>query len=412
MRAVFVIALFGWVLLAGRAAWESAWRGRRRLELTALGLLSSTAAALAALAAASPRLFERAMQEDGWAEWGTVFAFGLACGLFLLRARAGRGLLERLGLVALAAFCLFVAGEEISWGQRLLGFQPPEVFLEHNFQQELNVHNLLTKKKLLGLKLDSRFLIALIAVLYAGVLPWLTSKEEGPLALLRPFAAAAPAPALRHLFALVAAVELAYPVDLTGEAAELFFGQLFLASAALPFFGLRPRPQAAVAIALLAPLVLGVATASGARLLLYGADEALVAETRRELELLRADLTRDGFVRKKLKKKRVVHKRLFTATRAKYLRFDETSSFLEGASTPARPEEASVRRDRRGYFLDPWNNPYWLVWRKKSARLTLYSFGPNRQRDGDFVLNAKEKGDDIAVTLSLRKRKSPAGDQP
>src|SRR5688572_18030880 len=42
----------------------------------------------------------------------------------------------------IALFCLFVAGEEFSWGQRLLGFGSPEYFLENNFQQELNLHNL------------------------------------------------------------------------------------------------------------------------------------------------------------------------------------------------------------------------------------------------------------------------------
>ena len=33
--------------------------------------------------------------------------------------------------------------EEISWGQRLLGYRPPVYFLEHNFQQEFNFHNVI-----------------------------------------------------------------------------------------------------------------------------------------------------------------------------------------------------------------------------------------------------------------------------
>src|SRR4029453_13243110 len=35
----------------------------------------------------------------------------------------------------------FVAGEEISWGQRLLGIATPEAVAEVNIQQELTLHN-------------------------------------------------------------------------------------------------------------------------------------------------------------------------------------------------------------------------------------------------------------------------------
>lgn len=40
-----------------------------------------------------------------------------------------------------AMFCLFVALEEISWGQLLLGYVPSAVFLEYNTQQETTLHN-------------------------------------------------------------------------------------------------------------------------------------------------------------------------------------------------------------------------------------------------------------------------------
>ncbi len=40
--------------------------------------------------------------------------------------------------------CLFFVGfgEEISWGQRIFGFQTPELLDEINMQQEVNIHNL------------------------------------------------------------------------------------------------------------------------------------------------------------------------------------------------------------------------------------------------------------------------------
>jgi hypothetical protein len=48
-----------------------------------------------------------------------------------------------LGVLFLMAtfICLFVAGEEISWGQRLLGLQTPESLAERNLQDEITLHN-------------------------------------------------------------------------------------------------------------------------------------------------------------------------------------------------------------------------------------------------------------------------------
>lgn len=50
-------------------------------------------------------------------------------------------------LVCAVAFFL-VAGEEVSWGQRVLGIKTPDALLVLNYQHETNVHNLLTKHAL------------------------------------------------------------------------------------------------------------------------------------------------------------------------------------------------------------------------------------------------------------------------
>lgn len=44
--------------------------------------------------------------------------------------------------VGLAALFLFVAGEEISWGQRIFDFETPDELREINTQDEFNFHNL------------------------------------------------------------------------------------------------------------------------------------------------------------------------------------------------------------------------------------------------------------------------------
>jgi hypothetical protein len=45
-------------------------------------------------------------------------------------------------MLGLGLLVLFAAGEEISWGQRILGFETPEAIEEHNWQGEFTVHNL------------------------------------------------------------------------------------------------------------------------------------------------------------------------------------------------------------------------------------------------------------------------------
>ena len=101
------------------------------------GALGSVAAVLAFGASAAmlaPDLYLQVAQEDEIVEWATFWSLVVAGAVFLRRRWFG---------VALALFCFVVAMEEISWGQRLLGLRPPQYFLGHNYQQELNAHNLL-----------------------------------------------------------------------------------------------------------------------------------------------------------------------------------------------------------------------------------------------------------------------------
>jgi hypothetical protein len=75
-----------------------------------------------------------------------------ACAGAALRIRtqtavARHRLLGLFYLMCAAAFFI-VAGEEISWGQRMLGIETPEALVELNYQQETNVHNFLPKSAL------------------------------------------------------------------------------------------------------------------------------------------------------------------------------------------------------------------------------------------------------------------------
>ncbi len=88
--------------------------------------------------------------EDGLIEYlgalclavGTVFA--LLAFRRSGRAPAGRidARIKRLSYLGLALFLLLALGEEISWGQRLLGIGTPQALAEINAQGEINFHNL------------------------------------------------------------------------------------------------------------------------------------------------------------------------------------------------------------------------------------------------------------------------------
>ena len=80
--------------------------------------------------------------EDCWAEYATFMTWGIAfCSMVwaLLKHRD----LRRPGLVLLALGAFFVAMEEISWGQRILGLQSSTFLVERNRQGEVNLHNLI-----------------------------------------------------------------------------------------------------------------------------------------------------------------------------------------------------------------------------------------------------------------------------
>ncbi len=53
-----------------------------------------------------------------------------------------QSMIRKLSYLGLAALFFFGGGEEISWGQRILGIKTPEVVGEINDKNEINLHNL------------------------------------------------------------------------------------------------------------------------------------------------------------------------------------------------------------------------------------------------------------------------------
>ncbi len=84
------------------------------------------------------------LDEDHVFEWATFacFALGGVIGLAIAwsQRRAGNRWAAALYLL-FAAMMVFSAGEEISWGQRVVGFETPTDLLDINKQDEFTLHN-------------------------------------------------------------------------------------------------------------------------------------------------------------------------------------------------------------------------------------------------------------------------------
>jgi hypothetical protein len=301
------------------------------------------------LASRNPSFYDALMQEDRFVEWLTA-AFFLAAGatrsVHAIRHRRFFDLL-------VGAFCIFVGGEEMSWGQRLLGFTPPDVFLEHNTQQEFTLHNF---ADIFG-KPKGILIIALLG--YALVWPLLVrSRRLGASTVGRHVA----------IWLMIAAVLLLwYPVDLTGEWVEALAGFLFLVSAPLPLTTRSIAGAVAVVCA-------GVLTLVSMRVASGG--EAALHCARTQTRAILADIT-SGLAASPDLLHRNIHKRIYTAVHDGYI----------GNEWPRYDATACSNEGRHHYLVDPWGMAYWVQSRANGdvVRITVYSFGPNRNRDAHDI---------------------------
>src|SRR5688572_11177975 len=171
------------------------------------------------LSSISPPFYYNILQEDRFIEWLTATVFLVAGILHLRGAVKSRRVFD--GLVGL--FCIFVGGEEFSWGQRLLGFTPPDVFLEHNTQQEFTLHNF---ADIFG---QPKGMLILALLGYGIMLPVL---RRLPLQhLLDKIGATPPSWWLTPWFAVAAILLVWYPVEFTGEWVEALSATLFVTAA-------------------------------------------------------------------------------------------------------------------------------------------------------------------------------------
>ena len=342
----------------------------------------------------NPDLYYQHVQEDQPLEWATFWAFMLAA-VYYARAAVCERRAARLPwfVTGLAAFCVVVAMEEISWGQRLLGYQPPRYFLENNFQQELNLHNVMAtslRKQILGA----------ILVGYGLVLP-LLSRIPTTGRLLAKIGVTAPPAALALVFATLVALLVSYPLQYTGELIEAAMALSFV-FAAISTLDIVTAEQAAEptawrvrigAVSLIVLFAFGSALWSRGQL---AADPVVAEVTATEIRAIERDLrglAKEGKLACGKHERLNLMAKLSSSDRLANGRFN-------GLIAQGLPEE------RADFFIDPWSTAYWVrtTCNDKRDKIFLYSFGPNRRRDSG---RWERRGDDIGVIFRIRKDQPP-----
>ena len=180
---------------------------RRRASLRTLlvGLAVVAGAALLVVALVDVDAYARLIAEDGPVEYASALLWLSAAAVtvtslaMLRRRRVAIGKLAWLVYAAALVFLVVSGGEEISWGQRLIGFQPPDELLEINKQGESNIHNIGS----ISVFSNTFFLLTIVVFL---VVPQVQRNHQRLRELVRRHDLPLVQPTATHVFLVVLAV--------------------------------------------------------------------------------------------------------------------------------------------------------------------------------------------------------------
>ena len=119
--------------------------------------------------------------EDGFVENWTVIPLLVAAGYaayLLFKVGQSRSWRFKMVQFLIGVFSFFVAGEEISWGQRIFDVESPDFFKANNAQGETNLHNMVIGGKKVNKLIFSQMLSVCVG-LYLLIVPVLYRRKKG-----------------------------------------------------------------------------------------------------------------------------------------------------------------------------------------------------------------------------------------
>ena len=128
----------------------------------------------------NPASLDTYLGEDGIVEWLTVgglLAGSLVCFNRFIALFKKKNWWFLVVTFVLGILLFIAAGEEISWGQRILGIKSSEYFLKNNAQGETNIHNLVVNGVKINKLVFSTILIGVLAI-YLVLIPILYKTNK------------------------------------------------------------------------------------------------------------------------------------------------------------------------------------------------------------------------------------------
>ncbi len=144
---IFPYLLVYVVVLCALVTIFSVYKYKSTKEISINLFFFASFATLAYLQVSNIELFSSIIKEDSFLEY-LQFAFYLISGFIALKIsrcfkkKVVKDYIRFYLFLLLSIGLFFIAFEEISWGQRLIGIDTPELIAEINLQKEINIHNL------------------------------------------------------------------------------------------------------------------------------------------------------------------------------------------------------------------------------------------------------------------------------
>lgn len=159
--------------LPGKAHADDSPTIKTRLSLLCYTLVCLHVLLFGYIAVAHPSIYLRLTREDGLVENLTAVAFLLGGIALLGAALANRRLFPRCAYVLGGLALIFFGGEEISWGQRIIGFETPRFLADANVQGDFELHNRHNIKGIFSYQNE-----ALLALCIAGCAAFFCRKDR------------------------------------------------------------------------------------------------------------------------------------------------------------------------------------------------------------------------------------------